>query len=727
MAEKTLISIYKNFADTHDKDYAIDDFLTGIREGKWQDGVLKVRTIADKKERDLQKKRNPMVTVSGSFVGRSDNSIRKHSGFIAIDIDRVENPNAVKELVANDKYLYAAFISISGTGLCLIFRIDGSRHLDSFEGIGGYLYETYQLIIDQTCKNVSRSRFVSYDPYMVVNKDALLFKKYLPKKRSKPANQVVFVQSDFDEIVVQMFNRNVSICEDYSGWISTAYGLISEFGEAGLKYFHTLSSLSSKYNQDDSDKQYEACLKNYSDTKSKSAHIGSIYFHARQSGIDIYSARTKEIIRATISQTKAGMTPDGVAMYLQKFQSITIADSVPVIEQVITKSIEFTSDNIIEDIQSYLTPYQLRRNTLSRNIEMNGKPLDDCDLNSIFIDIKSILDKVTKDLAYSVIFSNRTEQYNPIKSFLNEYVGEKITSADNLALLLHSIKSDTVNYDKWVTKWLVSLVASAYGVYSPLTLVFAGETQGTGKSHFFRYLLPKRLRSLYAESKMDAGKDDEILMTKKWIIMDDEYGGKSKREYTKMKEITAKEWVNVREPYGRVSVDLRRLAMFAGTSNDMQILNDPTGNRRVIPIHILDISREMFNRCDKEMLIHELHALYMDGYDFSILNADIAELNDNTDHFKQSTAEEELISDKLFPGNPQTGEWMNITRIIQYLISDTKIATLSNTRIGMLLTNMGFEKKRIKQQRNVVSAYFVSRINGVMADATQEQVATLQP
>ena len=59
-------------------------------------------------------------------------------------------------------------------------------------------------------------------------------------------------------------------------------------------------------------------------------------------------------------------------------------------------------------------------------------------------------------------------------------------------------------------------------------LVLAGETQGTGKTHFFRYLLPNKLQNLYAESKMDNGKDDEILMTKKWIIVDDEMGGKSK-------------------------------------------------------------------------------------------------------------------------------------------------------------------------------------------------------
>ena len=237
-----------------------------------------------------------------------------------MDIDRVEIPNAVKELVENDKFVFSAFISISGSGLCLIFRIDGSYGtLTPFEGIGAYLYGNLSAYHRSVmCKNISRSRFVSYDPYMVTNTSALIFKKYPAKKKVQPRNEVVFVQSDFDEIIVQMFNRGVNICEDYAAWIACAYSLISEFEEAGRVYYHTLSSLSSKYNQEDTDKQFDACLKNHNEGKSKKAGIGSIYHFAKQAGIDIYSPRTKEIIRATLSQSKAGSTPDGISGYPAK-------------------------------------------------------------------------------------------------------------------------------------------------------------------------------------------------------------------------------------------------------------------------------------------------------------------------------------------------------------------------------------------------------------------------
>jgi predicted P-loop ATPase len=362
-----------------------------------------------------------------------------------------------------------------------------------------------------------------------------------------------------------------------------------------------------------------------------------------------------------------------------------------------------------------LKPEGLRKNLITRNIERNGVPINDADLNSMYLDVKVAFDTATKDLVTSIIFSNRIDAYNPLHDFFNEGVDDSAQGADskyhpNLDLLIQSLDTDTENVDVWVTKWLVSCVASAYGYHSPLVLVLCGELQGTGKSHWIRNLLPKKLRNLAADSKMDAGKDDEILMTKKWIILDDEYGGKSKREEKKLKELTSKEWITVREPYGRVSVDLKRLAVFCGTSNDTQILNDPTGNRRVLPIHILGINQEKYNRCDKNQLWHELYRMYKAGYVHTILKDEIALLNTNTESFKQPTPEEELVYENLAPGDANFGEWLTVTSIIQYLILGTKINTLSSTKIGIILNNSGYKSDRMRRNGPPVKHYWVKRI-----------------
>jgi len=703
------ISYYKNIKDDQDVDIEINSFLEGIRTGKWQDVVLDIRAAPTKEIRDLKKKTAPLVTVSGSFAARKDDALRNHSGFIAIDIDHVENIEETRKLLSNDPYTYACFISISGSGLCVISRIDGTRHLDAFNGIASYLYNNYQLIVDQSCKNLARARFVSYDPFIFVNTKAQQFKKYLAKQNELKPHKVVVVKNDFDAMIEQMDRKQLNLCEDYSDWISIAYALVSEFGEQGRDHFHTLSSHSSKYNSDDCDRQYSACLKNHSESKGKKSTIATIYFHAKQNGIDAYSNQTKEIMRSATSQRAAGLSTDAIIETLEKHGGISNEVSTEIVNQIVSKDIKYKSENVSADITAFVKTFPLRKNVITRNVELNNKPIDDSDINSIFLDSKALFKESTKDLITAILFSNRIETYNPLHEFFESDV-KPVDNRPNLSKLLGSIKTDTPNADKFIIKWLVSVVASAYGFHSPLVLIFSGEKQGTGKTHWFRYLLPKELRFLFAESKMDAGKDDEILMTKKLLILDDEYGGKSKKEEKRLKELTSKEFINVREPYGRVSVDLRRLAVFCGTSNETQILSDPTGNRRQIPIHILDIDHELYNQCDKAELWRELYAMYLAGESYTVLKEEIALLNQSTDSFKHSTPEEDLIHKKLDIGDRAFGEWMSLTDIQQYLMVETKFNYLNTQRIGSILTSLGYQQERKMRGNSKVRMYFVSKL-----------------
>jgi len=706
-----LISSYKNIHDKQDVDIEIDNFLEGVRSGRWQDIALEVRNAPIKEIKDLIKKKAPLVTISGSFSERKADALRKHSNFIAIDIDNLDDPAATKKRIGADPYIYAAFISISGQGLCLVIKIDGTRHLDAFNAIAAYLYNEYQLIVDQSGKDVSRARFVSYDPAIIDNSKSATFKKYLPKKKQFKAEKILVIKSDFDAIIDQIDKKGLNLCEDYSDWISICYALVSEFGEEGREHFHTLSSHSSKYNSVDCDAQFTACLNNHSESKSKKSTISTIYFHAKQNGIDRYSEYTKSIMRHATTQKAAGLSTNAIIETLEKHAGISPEDSKEIVEQMASKDIKFKSENVSEDIAAYIKTFDLKKNLITRKVELNGRAIDDNDINSLFLDSKAVFKESTKDLITSIIFSNRIPSYNPLHEFFEEELYQ--TTADhwpNIQLLLSSVITDTPNADKFILRWLLSAVASAYGNHSALVLVFCGEKQGTGKTHWFRYILPKPIRYLYAESKMDAGKDDEILMCGKLIINDDEYGGKSKKEEKRLKELTSKEYINVREPYGRVSVDLKRLSVFCGTTNETQILSDPTGNRRVIPVHILDIDHDLYNQCDKVGLWRELFAMYQMGAEYTILKEDILELNASTEMFKLSTPEEDLIHKKLQPGgSTHYGEWMSLTEIQQYLMVDTKFNYLNTNRIGQILTSHGFEKQRRSLNLSKVMMYFVSR------------------
>ena len=703
-----LISSYKNVHDKQDVDIEIDSFLEGVRSGRWEDIALEVRNAPTKDIKDAIKKRAPLVTPSGSFAERKVDGLRKHSGFIAIDIDNLEDPVATKKRIGADPYIYAAFISISGQGLCLIVKIDGTRHLDAFNGIAAYLYNEYQLIVDQSGKDISRARFVSYDPFIIQNSKSATFKKYLPKKKEPKHPKVLVIKTDFDSMIKQMDDKGLNLCEDYSDWVRICYALVSEFQEQGREYFHTLSSTSSKYNSIDCDGQFDACLKNHNESKGKKSTIGTIYYHAKQNGIDIYSEHTKAIARFTTSQKAAGLSADSIVKSLE-VSGYSPEDSKEIVEQIVSKDIKFKSESVSEDIAAYIKTFELKKNLITRKIELNGMAIDDGDINSIFLDSKAVFKESNKDLVTSIIFSNRIPTYNPLHEFFEEQLYEYNNDQwPNIQLLLSSVHTDTEHADFFILTWLLSIVASAYGHKSELVLVFCGEKQGTGKTHWFRYILPKPIRYLYAESKMDAGKDDEILMCGKLIINDDEYGGKSKREEKRMKELTSKEFINVREPYGRVSTDLKRLSVFCGTSNEMQILSDPTGNRRIMPIHIVDIDQDLYNQCDKDGLWRELFCMFQMGANFKLLGDDILKLNAATEMYKVSTPEDDLIHKKLKPATLY-GEWMSLTEIQQFLMMDTKFNYLNTQRIGSILTSLGYKKDRKRQGHSIVMMYYVDR------------------
>lgn len=111
----------------------------------------------------------PYITPSGIFTKRDDNCIIEHSGYIAIDLDNLNDVEAVKMQLMKDIYFETEliFISPNGNGIKWIISIDVKgkySHSDNFQAIRNYLKETYSLDADKSCKNVSRACFLCYDP-----------------------------------------------------------------------------------------------------------------------------------------------------------------------------------------------------------------------------------------------------------------------------------------------------------------------------------------------------------------------------------------------------------------------------------------------------------------------------------------------------------------------------------------------------------------------------------
>ncbi len=591
-----------------DSEIPIDLFVQSIINGKWKDDTLKIRSISDKQERKFAKEKVGSVTVSGIFNSRLDKEILTASGFIGMDIDDLKNPQEVKEQLQKDPYIYAIFVTIGGHGLCVIFKTNPKKsHRDQFFSISKYLFETYNIVVDPSGINESRNRYVSWDPDGYHNTSARTFDIKYEKPKTEKVQDVVFSKNDFDRLINQIESQELNLCEAYHEWLRIAFSFVHQFKEDGRQYFHQVSKQSPKYSKRITNDQYDACLKAEG---SNTTTISTFYYYCKQAGLQIYNPTTKIIGHSMKHGKKAGLSKEQIAANLQKFEDITLTPDE--VNSFFNSNSKISDDDILNELKIWIRQnYELRRNSISRYIESDKKPLQQVDYNTIFIDAKTAIPATTYELIDRLINSHFIMTYNPLKKFFEERKDD-IKSEGCIDRLFSSIKTDNpLMLLKFGKKWLVSIIASIYGEHSPLMLVLCGPKQGTGKTEFFRRLLPTQLHKYYAESKLDAGKDDEILMTKMVLIMDDEMGGKNKKEDKRLKELLSKQTFTLREPYGRHTVDLERIAVLCGTTNDEEILFDTTGNRRILPFFVYDILHKIYNEVDnhKGQINSTLHPL----------------------------------------------------------------------------------------------------------------------
>jgi len=716
------ISIFPNVLIQKQNQLTLTEYFKGITEGKWQDVVLKCRAIEDNtKQQEYKKKSVPAVTASGLFNGRSDSSLVIHSGLIVIDIDdkdQYRNINDIKNELKEVPEIFAIHHSLRGKGLAVYFKINKAKHTESFEAITKMLSNDYGVVCDMSCSNVSRLRFVSYDPDCYLNLAAEVWKIFEKKNKNNNKNiyaHHIFSSNDVDYIINQIKERAVNIAPDYYSWLRIGFGLAAKFGEAGRIYFKIISSYYSGKQKINVDKQYDRCLSS-EETKNGSASIKSFFYYAKLAGCNLVSERTSKIktiakIRRKQEETdSSGSIVNGKSdakQYLEEFENISGNDVDDVLDQIwkIPLSELKEDESLLHDIEVFLkSNYNFRLNEITNIVEINNLPTNDYIFNSIYLKaFRIVSNKVTKEKVYDLIHSDFTPRYNPILEWFDKNKGLK--TEGNIKKLSECIDSNLSYKDSdfvyyFLEKWLLSLIASAHGTYSILCLVFTGQEQGTGKTNFFRDLLPEPLRWLFVQNKLD-GKEADVakLMCSKWIIMDDEFGGKSKQDEKKFKELISTDKFSVRMPYQRYFEDMQRLAVLCGTSNDEHVINDLTGNRRIIPIQVNNIDEKKYNEIDKTALLIEIYWKYRKNQKGWFLSKnDIERLNEVCFDSRQVAPEMELPL-KYFRKadiNEFRAKFLSSSEIRSIIEKKTGVR-LSQQKLSISLKNIGYvvDRQRI--------------------------------
>lgn len=705
-----IVSIYNNIRDNTNKQViGVMEVLQNIKNGAYEDYVYPVRNEPDKKQRQKAKELVPYVTVSGTFSKRNNQGLIKHSGFLAIDFDDVTDYGDAFNILINDPYTFAAFRSISGKGLCAIVKINGDKHLDSFLGLEAYYFQHYQLICDPSCKDLSRPRYLSYDPDIFINEDSEIFKTYIKKqtkqeqKEFSKFNHGLHNDEKFELILSRV---NFDITQNYHEWIALGMAIESEYKQLGIDYFKQISSYHSDFDPELTARKYRT----FSSAGNGGITIKTFYWLLKKHGIDISFEKEQKVYKVIESMANDGKSINEILTEIKRQNLPEISEqniNSIVIEQEKTKE---KSEKIppldINKVEAFIRKrYLIKKNEVTRFYEMHGKQLEQADLNTIYLDVKKVFPRASKDLIESIIYSTYTESYNPILNYLQSL---KWDGKDYITLLSKSITSNT-GTDEFreygLSKWLLGIIESIMtGKPNILCLILAGK-QNTGKSTFFTKLLPKELNRYFATSQLDRGKDDEILMCQSLIIFDDEFSGKSKQDAKHMKRILSAPSFTLREPYGRQNVTLRRIATLCGTCNELDVLNDPTGNRRFIVYEVNGkFNYELYNSVPKEQLFAQLMQFFKNGANSDLDGEFIQQLEQISEDFTEVSIESELLLEHFSNvESPFKVLQFKTNTAIKVTLEARSNQRISSKKLGTALRQHNFQKIK----RNGISGYMV--------------------
>lgn len=639
------------------------------------------------------KKVLPFITPHAVVARKCNDAVLKRSGLFCYDLDLKDNPGidlaAFSERLRKNPYCIGYHASPSGG---VSFYISVAVDLDTWENhnkeymtLFDELQHLYGVTLDKAQKAISQARYCSHDPEAYYNPDA---KAKIITIAPPVTRQPIVTTKEQNHMIVEsvrdfLHQAGATITKTYDEWVWVGFALANTFDEKTAQtYFHEISAVDSCYDFDECHEVFNRISRSVaSGSPEKPLRIDYIIDKARAAGWHAPNEVAALIPEEedTFEQTKKGG-------HLLAFAE-------------------------------YAKTLNIKRNEITRLLDINGEQMQDKDFHTIWLRCHTELNiNISKEDVFSVLDSDITPTYNPLIEYFESLPVPGPKSESLIYRLSTTVEQDT--YDPaffWtlLKKWMVATVAGIYpGRKNILQMVLSGR-QNTGKTEFFRRLLPAEIHPFYAENKLDDGKDSEILMCQKLIIMDDEFGGKSKIEVKRVKELSSKVEVTVRLPYGKTPVTLNRIATLCGTTNDPEILGDTTGNRRIIPVNVVGRDFVTFDKIDKRKLWGEAVGLFKSGFDYELNREEIARLEGLTDGFNRYSQEYELITQYFSPPLPRTSKadirMMSATEILVVLKDESKINNLSHVQLGKELKRLGYEQKHVRDGESTVRKYAVVR------------------
>lgn len=326
--------------------------------------------------------------------------------------------------------------------------------------------------------------------------------------------------------------------------------------------------------------------------------------------------------------------------------------------------------------------YEFRYNTVLNDLEFRQrdsihfyfKTMDRRARNSIAINaLKEGIRAWDRDVE-RYLTSDFVPLYNPVEEYLCG-VG-RWDGKDRIRALADLVPCNNPYWRDLFYRWFLSMVAHWRGLdrqHGNSTSPLLVGAQGFRKSTYCRIILPPELRFGYTDSLDFKSKQDAERYLGRFMLVNlDEFDQINLNQQGFLKHLLQKPVANLRKPYANSIQEMRRYASFIGTSNQMDLLTDPSGSRRFICIEVtapIDTNVAINYR---QLYAQAMHDIYK-GERYWLDDKDEAILKQTNRDFEQVTPLEQLFSSYFQPAeSEEAGEWLTAMEIFNYLQTKTR-------------------------------------------------------
>ena len=616
------------------------------------------------------------ISVAACFRkdGKGDLGFSAYNGVVLLSVGHLTGQNEaqmVKRLAALHPSTLAAFVGSSGKSVKILVRVsrlDGSLPTDESQALDfhqkAYLraYATYEGTLNYPITRVAPTlaqNFVrTYDPQPYVNPEAtpLLVDDYM---------EIEVTQKEVTPLPRQPLERVEPGLEQYADMEKRFIAIIAKL-------------MLTEGNKRLLDEQPEVF---FSKLARECCHTGFPQEEAiRHACNDFEKTANAETLRSLFESA--------YQLEAARFGSLSGYNKTQRTAMMLhdfMRSRYVLRHNVIQDTTEF------RENT---TWDTSFRPLDDRMLGKMVGEARLRgIDVWDKDVRRYALSSD-TPSYNPVEAFLNSVRG-CWDGVDRITLLADTVKTRNPQWHKWFRRWFLSMTAQWMGVmgqYANSVAPLLIGRQGWRKSTFCRQLLPDELQFGYTDQlDLSSKKEVDRTICQYLLVNLDEFDQLSRHNQDGyLKNLLQRADIRARKPYKTQVSTMRRYASFIGTSNQSDLLTDPSGSRRYLCVELsgpIDVT----SRPNYRQLYAQAVQLVAQGERYWFDDNDVDEIMENNRRYMNMGVAELTFHDLFRPAQPdeEGSEWFSSTTLLEEIRTHVgSRTTLSAVTFGRYLNGL---------------------------------------